>query len=72
MAAGWPEAPVAELLFGAPVCVFVACVVDHRLHLSHQLNVCVSVVLVVGAPGAGGVERHPGLRALRSLVGRDP
>ena len=47
-----------------PVWVSVACVVDQRLHLAHQLTVWLSVFLVVGAPGAGGVEFQPGFRAL--------
>ena len=58
------EATAPEVLLREmPVCVSVVCVVVHLLHVAHQLNVCVSVFLVVGAPAAAGVERHPGLRA---------
>jgi hypothetical protein len=49
------EAASLEML----VCVSVVCVVVHLVQAAHQLNVRVSVFLVVDAPGAGGVERHP-------------
>jgi hypothetical protein len=66
------EDPIETAFCKTPVCVSVVCVIVHLLHVAHQLNVWVSVFLVVDAPAAGGVERHPGLRATLLRRGRFP
>ncbi len=64
--------PLETVFRETPVCVLVVCVVVHLLLVSYQLNVWVSVFLVVDTPAAGGVERHPGLRATLLWRGRFP